>query len=609
MPIAALPSTEANRLAAVFSYDVLDTAGEESFDDIVALASRLTDCPISAVSFVDAERVWFKARRGLGMTELHRDLALCAHAILDPGSTLMVVDATKDRRFADNPLVVGAPYIRSYLGVPLVNPDGHALGTLCVMDFVPRSHDEGTIRSVEILARSVVVNLELRRALFLVRGMALTDVLTGLPNRRAVMETLTDRVVRGDDVALILVDLDHFKEANDAEGHAAGDSLLCATADRLRASVRPGDLVGRIGGDEFAVLLLDLADQSMAAEIAQRISDALHRPVMHDGKLIRLGATLGVAVTPGDAQEPETAMRVADAAMVRAKGECRGTVGRASPGDPERLVRAAAIVRAFDGVDMDHDAMPSVMVHFQPIVSLRHDSSAVSSIIAVEALARWSHPDLGEVPPSELVQMIGLHRTSGLWRMVREQAFTAFANLIQGGLVDVRLALNLSASEVSMADIALQLVDHAERVGLSLAAVELEITEDVLLDRVSDRTLDQLAALRGRGARLVLDDFGTGNSGLSQLLRLPLDGLKLDQRFVRRLETDTRAEEIVRASVSVAHGMGLKITAEGVETEQQAAMLRSLGCDAAQGFLFARPMPATVLKTWLRDRLLVGHPA
>jgi EAL domain-containing protein (putative c-di-GMP-specific phosphodiesterase class I) len=191
---------------------------------------------------------------------------------------------------------------------------------------------------------------------------------------------------------------------------------------------------------------------------------------------------------------------------------------------------------------------------------------------------------------------------------VREQALASFAALQTSGLADARVALNLSVAEVSRADIVPQIKEQLERAGLSPRHVELEITEEVLLDRVSNHTLDQLAGLRKQGARLLLDDFGTGTSGLAQLLRLPLDGVKLDKQFIQRMADDTRAEEIVRGAVSLAHGLGLEVVAEGVETEQQAVLLRALGCDAAQGFLFAQPMPADLLKRWLRERALAGTP-
>ncbi len=606
MPAAGLPLTEPERLAALRSYQVLDTASEETFDDLVALAARLTHSPISVISLLDADRQWFKARHGFETVQTHRDFAFCSHAILSPGLPLIVADATKDLRFSDNPLVVGTPDIRAYLGVPLVNPEGHALGTLCVIDRVARPYDADTVRTVTTLARAVSVNLELRRTLLRVHSMAMTDPLTGLPNRRAVMIALSEALAVGRGASVISVDLDHFKEANDAEGHAAGDALLRAAAQRIEQALRPGDIVGRVGGDEFIAVLFDVVDRALATDIARRIGAVLHAPVVVGSKLLRLGATLGVAVAPADAAEPETVVRIADEAMVRAKRAGRGGVGGARPEDATRLARAAAMVRAFDADGAPGDAVQGAVVHLQPILTLGPAPELGGQVVAIEALTRWSHPELGAVKPVELVSMLGPQRAGRVWRTVRELAIAAFTALGDEGLKGVRLALNLSAGEVSQPDIALLVAEQVERAGLSLHAVEFEIKEDALLDRVSDRTLEQLSVLRGRGARLVLDDFGTGNAGLSQLLRLPLDGLKLDRRFVGRLGTDPRAAEIVRATVSMAHGLGLTVVAEGVETDRQAATLRALGVDRAQGFLFARPMPLEALRTWLRERALGG---
>lgn len=609
---APLPADEAERLAALRSYGLLDTAPEPAFDELVRLAAGLTRSPIALISLVDEERQWFKARLGLDTPETPRGMAFCAHAILEPGQPMTVSDATADPRFAGNPLVTGAPHIRAYLGAPLLSADGKALGTLCVIDRVARRHLPEEIETVSVLAHAVTANLELRRALGKANELAFVDALTGLPNRRAATARLAAAIAERRPVAVLAVDLDHFKETNDADGHAAGDELLRAAALRLRGLVRDGDLVGRLGGDEFAVFLFGVSDRGLAGEIAARISAALHQPVAFAGRQLRLGATLGIALAPSDAEDPELVLRAADEALVRAKRDGRGSVGWASRADAERLVRAAAVVRAFDAALGPAGQVDGAVPAFQPIVALGGDGAAGDGeppAIAMEVLARWSDPAVGAVPPDELFPLLGPVRAAALGRTVRNAALAAAASLRADGLTRARIALNLSASEVARPDIAQEIAAEVAAAGLSLDAVEVEITEEVLLDRVSDRTLTGLAALRKGGARLVLDDFGTGNSGLAQLLRLPLDALKLDKRFVQRLGVDARATEIVRATVSLARGLGMVVVAEGVETERQAALAAALGCDAVQGFLYARPMPYAELRAWLARRVVAPRAA
>ncbi len=432
------------------------------------------------------------------------------------------------------------------------------------------------------------------------------DPLTGLLNRRALSEALGRAMAGGWPVALIIADLDWFKEANDAEGHAGGDALLCAAAGRIREVVRPGDAVGRHGGDEFAVVVLGPDAVRAAPRIAERIRAALEQPVPHAGRLLRLGATLGVALAPQDATTPEMLLRAADEALLRAKRAGRGRVGCASPADSARLSRDAAILRALDAGGSG-GAFPGLAAALQPIMALGPNGNpggdAAGRVHAFEALARWTHPELGALRPAEFLALA--HRGGRIWplaRQVRASALATLRLLRAQGLPAPRVALNLSAAEIMRGDIAGAIEAEVAAAGLALADVEIEITEEVLLERVSDRTLDQLAALRGRGARLALDDFGTGTSGLAQLLRLPLDTVKLDSTFVRGLGRDGRAEAIVRATLSLADGLGMEVVAEGVETEAQAALLRGLGCHAAQGFLFARPMAADALEAWLRAR-------
>jgi|GEM_PF-1170051 len=424
------------------------------------------------------------------------------------------------------------------------------------------------------------------------------DTLTGLLNRRAMAEALTQVAASGSAVAVIAIDLDHFKEVNDAEGHAAGDQLLRAVAERLPLAVRAGDLIARIGGDEFAVFLVGVGDHATANDVAMRIRDSLHQPVQYGSRMLRLGATLGVAIVPQDADSAEAGMRAADDALVRVKLTERGGIGWASREDTQRVARVATILRAFDSAGPLNE-LAGLSAHFQPIVSLSGPPVGTPRLVALEALTRWHHPTLGDIPPAELIAAIGPERTARLGRAVRDDALRGFAGLRASLPAGVRVGLNLSASEVARREMVAQIGDQVQAAGLTLNDVAIEITEQVLLERVSARIIEQLTNLRDRGARLILDDFGTGNAGLAQLLRLNLDAVKLDRRFVHGLGQNARAEAIVRATLSLAHGLGLEVIAEGVETVQQAAILRRLGCDAAQGYLFARPMDSSALRDWV----------
>jgi len=596
MPPAPIPANEPARLAALRSYDILDTTSEAAFDELVALAAELTGSPIALVSLIDAERQWFKARWGLVVQETSRDLAFCAHAILTPHQVLSVPDATEDPRFADNPLVTAAPDIRAYIGVPLVDSDGYALGTLCAIDRVRRQHDARAVRTMQTLARAVVANLELRRAFHSSARQASTDPLTGLANRRAITEVIAAAVAAEEPIAIIAIDLDHFKETNDAAGHAAGDALLCAASRRLQEQVRATDLVGRTGGDEFIVVLRGVSDHVEAGQVAERMRAALHLRVPHGDGSLRLGATISVALVPADADTGELALRAADEALIRAKRQARGSIGRATPADCVRATREASIIRALQ--QLTEGGLPGLTAHLQPIVSLKD-----GAVVAVEALARWECPQLGQVTPDKFFAVAARAGLAAqLSDAARGHALAAYVGLRREGLKMGRLALNLSAAELLQEGVVQRLESQCADLGLDLDALTIEITEDALLDRVAGTTISRLAALRGGGARLALDDFGTGTSGLAQLLRLPLDEIKLDRTFTRNLGLDGRAERIVEGTIRLAESMGMRVVAEGIEDEVQARKLYELGCDMGQGWLYARAMSAHALRDWLNAR-------
>lgn len=598
MPFRSMMTDEALRLAALHSYDVLDTDSEQVFDDLVKLAAETTKSPIALVSLIDSKRQWFKARVGLSVTETPREIAFCDHAIRNPLQPLSVPDAMADARFRDNPLVTGAPDIRSYLGVPLVDREGHALGTLCVIDRVARVHDEWMRQIMHTLASAVTANLELRRALKLSSAAASTDALTGLPNRRAVVRKLGEAMARGEPVAVLALDLDHFKEANDAFGHAAGDELLRLAAQRITSEMREGDVVGRIGGDEFVAYLIGVSDPNLALAISNRIGAHLSAPVLHEGKRLQLGVTQGLAMTPADTDHPEVLMRLADEALTRAKRRQRGSLGRVEPLDRDRVAREASVVLALR--DITQGPLSGLTAHFQPLVDLQ-----TGEVHGIEALGRWSHAQLGNVPPAEM--FAAAERTGHapeVSRQVREVALAAFAELRRQGLAPFRIALNLSAAELLRPEIAQTLETQVAEAGLDMASIIIEITEDAVLDRIAASTLQRIASLRGRGAHIALDDFGTGTSGLAQLLRIPLDTIKMDGSFIRKLGTDVKAAKVIEGVVQLGHSMGLTVVAEGIEHHAEARLLHGMGCDVGQGWLYAKPMSADDLRDWLMNRRL-----
>ncbi|MEA2738018.1 MAG: hypothetical protein QOH05_1325 [Acetobacteraceae bacterium] len=320
MPPAPLCLDEADRLAALRTYEVLDTVCEESFDTIVRLASRLTGCPIALVSLVDADRQWFKARYGLDFAGTPRDQAFCAHAVIDPSRPLVVPDATKDARFASSPLVTGDAKFRFYAGMPLVNPEGYALGTLCIIDRQPKEIGADVLDTLVGLAQTVMTTLELRRALLQMQHMALTDRLTGLPNRPAFLAALVKAIARqrrdGQPFSLLFVDLDHFKQVNVCHGHAAGDRALVTVADALVSCMRSTDTVGRMSGDEF-VALLQGGDGQEAVCAGERIRGAIAARMAAGGWNVT--ASVGAVAFFDPPASESDALAAADALMYEAK--------------------------------------------------------------------------------------------------------------------------------------------------------------------------------------------------------------------------------------------------------------------------------------------------
>lgn len=327
MPIAPLPASETARLEALHSYQLLDTANDPQLDRLTGLAAQLTGAPIALISLVDAGRHWFMSHHGLDRSESPRDTGFSAHAILTPDQPLLVPDATQDPRFRDSPAVLGAPHLRAYAGVPLVDPEGHALGTLCVLDTAPRDFAPDMLAALSVLAEAVMTAFELRRTQLAASALALTDPLTGLPNRPAFLFALAQAIARqrrdGAPFTVLYLDLDGFKTLNDRSGHKTGDTLLVRAADVVRTGVRLQDTAARIGGDEFAAVLVG-GDGTEAAVVAERLRRRIEH-TLADGEW-PVTASIGAVTFAEPPRDATAALAIADLHMYAAKESGRNRV-------------------------------------------------------------------------------------------------------------------------------------------------------------------------------------------------------------------------------------------------------------------------------------------
>jgi diguanylate cyclase len=411
----------------------------------------------------------------------------------------------------------------------------------------------------------------------------LRDQLTGLANRTLLVET-TDRLLQDGTgpVTVLLLDVDDFKDVNDSRGHAAGDELLLAVGERLRGAVRPGDVVARLGGDEFAVVVASSPDT--ARKVGERVLAALAHPVLIDGRPLGIHVSVGLAdtVTATD-RTSGTLLRNADLAMYMAKAQGKNRLVRYADG----MAQAAQ-----NKVELLEDLAVAVSagqlrVHYQPTISL-----ADGATTGYEALLRWEHPTRGLVPPAEFIPLAEEGRQIveiGRW-VLRQATQQAAAWSLQSGR-PIGVAVNLSPRQLADDDVVRAVGEALLASGLPAHQLTLEVTEGVLVRDV-DQVADELRALRALGVRIAIDDFGTGYSSLSYLRRLPADIVKIDRSFIQELGTGGASTTLVATIIELARSLHLEVVAEGVETAEQHAVLGSLSCSHAQGYLFGHPLPA-----------------
>jgi len=475
----------------------------------------------------------------------------------------------------------------------------------------------GQARQFIVLSRDIT---ERKEAETRIARLAYFDSLTGLPNRRAFMETVEHEVrraqVRGSTFALLFMDLDGFKNVNDTLGHGAGDLILQWAANRLREGLHDGDTarllgsasqrieIARLGGDEFTLLIKDIDHPDVAAKIAEHVGSLMRRAFLIEGRRVTLSTSIGVAVFPEHGDDAATLLKHADTAMYHAKNSGR---------DNAQLYRASLTEHAMRHMELDtslREALDRNEFHlvYQPQVD------AVTGVTrSVEALIRWTHPTLGQISPLAFIPIAEENGT--IERIGRWVLHTACADAAAWNAMGFRLSVAVNLSPVQFRDPGLlqAVVDVLEHTGLAPDLLELEVTEGALMEH-STMTIDTLHALNARGVRIALDDFGTGYSSLGYLTRMPISHLKIDRCFVNGLFDGGENGAIVRAVLAMARSLGMRVTAEGVETLAQVKALQSMACDRLQGFYFSHPVRASgvvsVLGTqWVMDHRGLDDPA
>ncbi|MDB5892950.1 MAG: hypothetical protein JWQ88_481 [Rhodoferax sp.] len=538
------------------------------------------------------------------------------------GEAVAVTDIAHDPLWRDFKNLFLPLGVKACWSSPIKSGDGEVMGTFAFYYRENRGPDALHQRLVDVCLHLCVLMLEREKVRTHIHKLVFFDTLTGLPNR-ATLHAKAERAIfdagrSAMPLAVVHLDLDRFKQINDSHGHAVGDALLRVLAGRFQAVARDTDTLGRLGSDEF-ILLLPHCTAQQAAHVAERLSEAAHAPVLALGLTLQVGASLGIAVSPDDGTDVDTLMRHADIAMneakhggksgkggIRGKGGNSGNSGHSGKGgnsgkggfrffsaELNRAAEERAMLEADLRLALRND---SLALHYQPQVdpSGRH-------LLGLEALLRWQHPVLGAVPPMRFVALAeecGLMHELGHWVLGR--ACGQLAEWRRRRIPVPGMAVNLSASNFQNAELPVEVAQLLRKHGLPPSELTLEMTESVMLDP-DPKVLATVKAVHALGVHLSMDDFGTGYSSLGYLHRLPIAELKLDRSFVQDLAHSDAARALTTSVLRIGESLGLQVVAEGVETEAQRRFLAERGCPVLQGYLFARPMPAEAFEAWLAE--------
>jgi diguanylate cyclase (GGDEF)-like protein len=589
----------------------LDGALAAALERVARIAATSLRAPSAAVVLLGQDRRCFASA-----TETHSWLSRdpgtlfrvgLAGRVLESEQALTLLDA-RTAIVCDDTESAQSLGIGGFLGIRVAGTSGEPLAFVVAIDSEQRHWKDDEVEHFTEIAESAVTEIELQRRTVeaerierQLRHDALHDGLTGLPNRVCFVERLrhaSERARRhaADSFAVLFLDLDHFKVVNDSFGHLAGDELLVEVARRLGGCLRSVDTLARLGGDEFALLLEEVRDPSDAARVAERLQLALRTPMNIRDSEVFTSASIGIALSGRADDAPQHLLRSADLAMYRAKEHGRS---RFEVFDP--AMHTAAMERLRMEMDLRRAIeRDQLLLHYQPVFSL-----STGGVVAVEALIRWQHPDRGLIPPLEFIpvaERTGLIGDIGRWVIARACQQLKNWERDFGYAAPQSVWINVSPKQFAQRDLADQVGELFMSMNFEPRRIKFEITESIMLEDI-ELAMRTLGELRRLGVQVFMDDFGTGYSSLTYLGRLPLDGIKVDRSFVSQMGTDMRQAQLVGTIITLIRNLGLEPIAEGVETDQQARLLREMGCAFAQGFVFCRPVPPREIDELLRSTL------
>lgn len=587
---------EIARLEDLYAMKLVGTDAEERFDRFTRLAATILEVPMAAISLVDADRQWFKSGHGIPVREMPRDISFCGHAIAEQ-SMLVVPDAREDRRFIANPMVLGDPGIRFYAGAVLRGPNGKPVGTVCVLDLVPRKLAEKDLWALEQIARLVERELQLTQDVGeiqqQVRSLTLVDHATGLPNLAGFMAELRRRITDAGGqkprVLLALLRVHRFDALDAALGGDAAGYLISRLAERVREKLGEQCLIASVREDNLGVVV-PIADRREALNLldaAVRIGDS---PFQLGEHLVRLTLSIGASVFPDDGQDGQVLFKRARTALWSRPFSAQSgyrLYQRRQSSDASRQFELEAALRA----GLEKNEFSTV---FQPQIDIVRNLP-----IGAEALVRWQSATLGAMPPD---RFIPIAEETGLISEIGARVLDSTCRYLQAwtsmGLSCDTVSVNVTSLQLREAGFAGSLCELIRSFGLEPGRFMLELTESSLVEDIKG-TAAIMHELRDAGIRIAIDDFGTGFSSLSYLQRLPIDTLKIDRSFISRIPTNEGDMKLVRSIISIGKELDLEVVAEGVETREQLEFLRSIGCEQIQGYYFSRPLTAPDFESFI----------